>query len=135
MDGRPDFRSADGRFLVEYGCAATVGNHWICQPRLTDVPAGAVLLDLWGAATWDWDCDRAEAAGPVVSLSLRRFPGSTACVVDVDADRRTYAIRDATRAGKGLDALREALRHAGLAESPVRRNPPGPPASDNRASE
>ncbi len=111
----PDWVSPDGRFRLARACASTAGNAWICQPRLTDTRDGAVLLDLWGADTWDWDCPDVSAAGAVVTLALRRYGGSTGCTVDVDADARTYALRDAARGGKGLEPVVAALRRGGLA--------------------
>lgn len=110
--GRPDWVSDDGRFRVRFACSSTVGNAYVCQPRLLD--GDAVLLDLWSASTWDWDCYDVSAAGGVVTLGVRRFPGSTGATLVVDADAGTYEVRDALRHGKGLDPLYERLRLAGL---------------------
>jgi hypothetical protein len=110
----PDFVSGDGRFRVRWAASSTVGNAWIVQPHLTDTRTGRVLLDLWGASTWDWDGTVEGCTASTVTLALRRFPGTVSCTVVIDADALTCAISDAARGGKGLDPLRERLRAAGL---------------------
>jgi len=113
----PDIVSEDGRLRVRRGSSSTVGNAWICQPRVLDERAGATLLDMWVASTSDWGVFDVTFDGPTVSLELRRFPGRTGATFVIDADARTYAVRDALRAGKGLDAVHERLRAAGLVEA------------------
>ena len=112
----PDFVSEGGRFVVEYEANTGPHDHLICQPRVTDTRAGVVLLDLWGAGTWDWDARVVADTPSTVTLELRRYPGTASCSVVVDADAWTYSLRDAVRRGR-LAPLVERLRLARLAEA------------------
>ena len=106
-----------GRFLVEHAVAAApLSQGDIRQPRVTDTRTGAVLLDLWKASTWDFDGDVTESTDSTVTLHVRRWPGSASCTLVVDADARTYALRDVVRERR-LAPLLERLRFAGLARA------------------
>lgn len=112
----PDFVSEGGRFRVEYEANPGPRDHLICQPRVTDTRAGVVLLDLWGAQTWDWDAQVVADTPSTVTLALRRYPGTASCTVVIDGEARTYSLRDAVRRRR-LAPLVERLRLAGLAEA------------------
>ena len=115
MRNPPDYRSPDGRFLVEWSMHSFVGNSTFVAPRVTDTATGDVLLDLWGAGSFGWFAWVVGAEGPVLSLGVGRVMSDSGCTVVIDADARTYALRDAKRAGKGLDHVRERLAIGGLA--------------------
>jgi hypothetical protein len=110
----PDYVSPDGRFRVRWADQPTRGNLSIVQPRVVDERTGDVLLDGWRAATWDWDGRVTAATASTIELAMRKFPGRVHCDLVIDADARTYEIRNASRGGKGLDELREGLRFGGL---------------------
>lgn len=106
--------ASGGRFQVEHAVtAAPLSQGDIRQPRVTDARTGVVLLDLWSAATWDFDGDITASTDSVVEVYVRRWPGSAHCTVVIDADARTYVLRDAARP-KRLAPLVERLRFAGL---------------------
>lgn len=114
MERPPDYTSPGGRFVVEWQDHSFVGNSTFVQPRVTDTRTGDVLLDLWGAGSFGWFGWVVDAPEPVIELGLRRVQSETGCTVVIDADARTYALRDVLRAGKGLDHVRERLRLGGL---------------------
>lgn len=105
------------RFAVEHQVdEAPRDQGRIRRPRVTDTRDGAVLLDLWGDDTWDYDGDVESSTDSTVTLSVRRWPGTAHCRVVIDADARTYALTDAVRA-KELTLLVGRLRAAGLTEA------------------
>lgn len=122
MERPPAYTSPGGRFVVEFDEHSFVGNSTFVQPRVTDRRTGDVLLDLTVAATFGWFGWVLGCEEPVIELAVRRVQSSTGCTVVIDADARTYAIRDATRAGKGLGPLRERLAAGGLTEVAARRD-------------
>lgn len=114
MEKAPDFRSPDGRFLVEWEDHSSVGNSTFVQPRVTDTRTGDVLLDLWGETSFGYFGWVVGTEGPVIEVAVRRVQRTVGCTVVIDADARTYALRDLVRNGKGLDLVRERLGLAGL---------------------
>lgn len=116
MERPPAYVSPGGRFVVEMTEHSFVGNSTFAQPRVTDTATGDVLLDLTVAATYGWFGWVLRCEEPVIEIAVRRVQSSTGCTVVIDADARTYVIRDAARAGKGLEPLRERLAFGGLTE-------------------
>ena len=43
------YESPDGLFRVDFSCFEMRMSHWVCNPRVTHVPTGTVLLDLLGS--------------------------------------------------------------------------------------
>ncbi|HEX8004538.1 MAG TPA: hypothetical protein VF519_17755 [Mycobacteriales bacterium] len=116
MERPPAYVSPGGRFRVEWLEHSFVGNTTFAQPKVVDTRDGAVLLDLTGAGSFGWFGWVLGADGAVLELAVRRVQSETGGTVVIDADARTYEIRDAARGGKGLDHVRERLRLGGLAE-------------------
>jgi hypothetical protein len=83
--------SPDGTLLVEYAGHSMRMSHWVYPPRVTHVPTGEVLFDLWGAETSLWDGSARFPEPGVVELTLRHYPnGSETWQVQIDANARTY---------------------------------------------
>lgn len=81
------YESPDGLFRVDFSCFEMRMSHWVCNPRVTHVPTGTVLLDLLGTL-WDGSADQ-ETPGRL-SLALREYPGSgPGYSLLFDADART----------------------------------------------
>mgnify|MGYP000920408385 CR=1 FL=1 len=55
------FLSPNGLFRVEFQGFEMRMSHWVCNPRVTHMPSGRVVLDLWGTM-WD-GMPTAEADG------------------------------------------------------------------------
>lgn len=68
----PPFLSPDGVFRVEFQEFEMRMSHWVCTPRVTHVPSGRVVLDLWGTL---WDGSPETDADGRLRLSLREYPG------------------------------------------------------------
>ena len=110
----PDYVSECGRFRVEYAMSEGPRmSHVIVAPRVHDTRAGRVLLDLWHAATWDFEGTVVGATASTIELVVRRYPGTALCAVVIDADALTYDLRNAVRPAR-LAPLEERLRLAGL---------------------
>ena len=106
-----DFSSPDGRLTVAFQCNEVKMSHWICNPRVTY--DGAVLLDLWGSGTIEWDGDASlDDAGRVV-MHLRRYPGDVPGFdVRIDPAARTWEVLDGRCPAMMAAELAKALRPA-----------------------
>lgn len=116
MERPPAYVSPGGRFRVEWTEHSFVGSSTFVQPCVLDTSDGAVLLDLTGAGSFGWFAFVTGASGATLELAVRRVMSGSGCTVVIDADARTYEIRDAARGGKGLRHVRERLRFGGLEE-------------------
>ncbi|MBW2258579.1 MAG: hypothetical protein JRI25_28870 [Deltaproteobacteria bacterium] len=103
--------SPDGTLLVEYGGHEMRMSHWVFPPRVTHVPTGEVLFDLWGAETSLWDGHARFPEPGIVELTLRHYPdGNETWRVRIDADARTYAFLAGAPEPVLASRLRERLR-------------------------
>lgn len=66
------FCSPDGIFRVEFQEFEMRMSHLVCNPRVTHVPSGRVVLDLWGTM---WDAWPEMEGDGRMRLSLREYPG------------------------------------------------------------
>lgn len=83
--------SPDGALHVAFAGHELRMSHWVFAPRVTHVPTGEVLLDLWGAETALWDASATFPAPGVVELTLRHYPsGSDTWRLRIDASARTF---------------------------------------------
>jgi hypothetical protein len=105
--------SPDGAIRVDYSPNEAGPSRWVFSPRVTHVPTGDVLLDLWDPVHWRWDGSAAFEAPATVSLTLRRYPdGMHSLVVTIDADQRTYVITGDVDVDEIRGALGEVLVRA-----------------------
>jgi hypothetical protein len=66
------YESPDGLFRVDLAMFEMRMSHWVMNPRVTHVPSGQVLLDLWGSL---WDGTPEQTAHGQLDLALREYPG------------------------------------------------------------
>lgn len=105
----PQYRriSPGGTIRVDLATVEWSNTHWVNSPRVTALPGGDVLLDLWGT---DWDAVVSFPGHRRVRLDLRRYHAGGNLSVDLDSDRQTYQIV----AEPGHDGTLEAAPLAGI---------------------
>lgn len=99
------------RIGVDLNTAQGPKDQPVDRPRVVDTQTRRVLLDLWD--TWDWDARVVSNDGAVVTLAMRRYPGTASAVLTIDADAGTYRLA-AVRGRWRIRPLRARLRKAGL---------------------
>ncbi len=99
----PSQVSPDGTLRVEFAVSTGLMSHEIYSPRVTALPAGEVLADLWGT---EWDASASFAEAGTVTLALRHYPGDKpGFAVKIDARARTFVFTGSP------DDERHALAH------------------------
>jgi hypothetical protein len=81
--------SPDGAIRVDLASVEWGNSLWVNSPRVTALPGGEVVLDLWGT---DWDAAASFPVNRCVRLDLRRFHEGGNLTVDLDLRRGTYQI-------------------------------------------
>lgn len=79
--------SPDRTICVEYDRVEWSSNNWVNSPRLSDIPRGRIVLDLWGD---DWDATIAFPAPRKICLDLRRYHRGGGIVVEINLEAYTY---------------------------------------------
>lgn len=79
----------DGLIRVEVEAVEWGNTLWVHSPRVTDVPTGRVVLDLWNT---DWDADISFPAPRQVRLAFRRYHEGGALSAVLDLERGTYQV-------------------------------------------
>lgn len=113
----PDVETVDGRFRVEWQVQSEGHGEMWDQPKLVDQRSGDVLLDLHTAEAYGFSGRVVRSAGPVVELLVSALLDGDDCNVVIDADARTFEIRNLRPPGATHRRLRGFLRRAGLAEA------------------
>jgi hypothetical protein len=107
--------SPDGRLRLDVETTEWRMSHTTYSPRLSDISAGRVLLDLWGE---DWDAVVSWPKRGVAQLELRRYGTPGECTLLIDADAQTYRIGKAGDPQPLID-VKGGLERAFASQRPV----------------
>ncbi len=113
MNNNPrDIISPDGLLQFEFDEFEMRMSHWVCNPRITEVKSGKVLLDLWGT---QWDGEVSFEDGGKVVLCFRHYPGDIpGFSVHMDPQAAIFFFEDQPEQVEPLSNLRQSLdqRHS-----------------------
>lgn len=99
--------SPDGLLKIEFDEFEMRASHWVCNPRITDIKNGKVLLDLWGT---QWDGDASFENAGEVTFSFRHYPGDIpGFLVRINPQVSTFFFEDQPEQIEPLSVLRRRL--------------------------
>jgi len=101
--------SPDGKIQIGFDWVEWRNSQWVRSPRVTDLPSGRVVLNLWGS---DWDATPSYPRPRTVRLNMERFHFGGWLIVEIDLEADTYRIVE----GANLDGPLSAAPLAGVAD-------------------